>query len=170
VIRPATPDDADAIAGVHVRTWQGAYAHVFPLEELAAISAEERARGWRVMLQRSPRTHVAEVDGEVVGFASAGPSRDEDGEGLGELYAIYVDPEHWGGGAGRQLAVWADGALRGEGFAVATLWVLEDNPRARRFYEAGGWRVDGATRTGVHLGVETREVRYRKDLSATAGV
>ena len=170
MIRQAIPDDSDAIALVHVRTWQGAYGHVFPPDELAGISVEERTRAWRSMLERSSRTHVVEVDGQVVGFASAGPSRDEDGEGVGELYAIYVDPDHWGSGAGRELAAWADDSLRGEGFSVATLWVLDDNPRARRFYEAGGWRLDGATRVGTHLGVEAREVRYRKDLSLTAGV
>jgi ribosomal protein S18 acetylase RimI-like enzyme len=170
VIRQATPEDAEAIARVHIRTWQGAYAHVFPPEELAAISLEVRTRSWRTILGRSSRTHVAEAGGEIVGFAGAGPSRDEDGDGIGELYAIYVDPDHWGSGAGRELAGWADDALRAEGFTEATLWVLEDNPRARRFYEAGDWRLDGRTRSGTHLGVETREVRYRKDLSITAGV
>lgn len=153
-----------------MRTWQGAYGHVFPAEELAGISLDERARSWRSMLERSSRTHVIEVGGEVGGFASAGPSRDEDCAGIGELYAIYVDPDHWDSGAGRELAVWADDLLRAEGFTEATLWVLDDNPRARRFYEAGGWRLDGATRVGTHLGVETHEVRYRKNLSITAGV
>jgi GNAT superfamily N-acetyltransferase len=170
VIRQATLGDADAIARVHIRTWQGAYAHVFPAEELAALSLDERARMWRAILARNARTYVAEADGEIVGFMGAGPSRDADGAGIGELYAIYVDPEHWGTGAGRELAAAADENLRAEGFAEATLWVLDDNPRARRFYEAGGWRVDGATRSGTHLGVETREVRYRKNLSIPPGV
>ena len=165
MLRRATPDDAEGIACVHVRTWQGAYGHVFPPEKLAGISPEERARYWRTTLGRSSRTYVAEVDGDVVGFASAGPSRDEDGEGIGELYAIYVDPAHWGSGAGRELVAWADDSLRREGFTNATLWVLDDNPRARRFYEAGGWRLDGATRVGTHLGVETHEVRYSKSLA-----
>jgi ribosomal protein S18 acetylase RimI-like enzyme len=170
VIRQATLDDAEAIAGVHVRTWQRAYDHVFPAEELAAISVEQRTRSWQTILGRNTRTYVTEVDGEIVGFMGVGPSRDEDGEGVGELYAIYVDPRHWDSGAGRELAIKADELLRNDGFTEATLWVLDSNPRARRFYESGGWRLDGATRTGTHLGVETREVRYRKDLSITAGV
>jgi GNAT superfamily N-acetyltransferase len=164
VLRRATPDDAEGIARVHVRTWQGAYGHVFPAEELEGISVEARAASWRGMLERG-RTYVAERDGQVVGFASAGPSRDEDAEGIGELYAIYVDPAHWDSGAGRELAAWADDTLRREGYTEATLWVLDDNPRARRFYEAGGWRLDGATRVGTHLGVETHEVRYSKSLT-----
>jgi GNAT superfamily N-acetyltransferase len=170
VVRPATPGDAEAIARIHVGTWQGAYAHIFPADALALISVERRVEHWRTTLARSTSTLVAEVDGEVVGFASAGLSQDADSEGVGELYAIYVDPAHWDAGIGRELGIAADETLRALGFDEATLWVLEDNPRARRFYEAGGWRLDGATRTGTHLGVQTAEVRYRKDLSITAGV
>jgi GNAT superfamily N-acetyltransferase len=164
VVRPATLADAEAIARVHVRTWQGAYGHVFPAHRLASISLERRAELWRSALPGAPAALVAEVDDEVVAFASVGPSNDADGDGVGELYAIYVEPEHWDTGVGRELAAAADDALRALGFGEATLWVLEDNPRARRFYEAGGWRVDGTTRTGTHLGVETTEVRYRKAL------
>jgi ribosomal protein S18 acetylase RimI-like enzyme len=164
VVRPATPADADAIARIHVRGWQVAYAHVFPLEELELLSIDRRAAAWRTTLEGSTSVLVAEVDGEVAGFADVGASRDADGEAVGELLAIYVDPAHWGSGVGRELAVAADESLRALGFDEATLWVLDDNPRARRFYEAGGWRRDGAARTGTHLGVETREVRYRKAL------
>jgi RimJ/RimL family protein N-acetyltransferase len=42
--------------------------------------------------------------------------------------------------------------------------VLEDNPRARRFYELAGWRVDGTARPIEVLGVEVPEVRYEKSL------
>jgi ribosomal protein S18 acetylase RimI-like enzyme len=164
VVRPATPADAEAIARVHVRTWQGAYVHVFPAHRLASISLERRAEFWRSALPGAPAALVAEVNGEVVGFASLGPSNDEDGDGVGELYAIYVEPAHWDAGVGRELAATADERLRELGFHEATLWVLDDNPRARRFYESGGWHLDGAARTGTHLGVETREVRYRKPL------
>jgi GNAT superfamily N-acetyltransferase len=164
VIRPATPADAEGIARVHVRTWQQAYAHVFPADELEAISLERRIDYWRPVLAGSTGVLVTEVGGEVAGFASVGSCRDADGEGVGELFAIYVDPAHWGTGIGRDLGIAADDALRGLGFDEATLWVLEDNPRARRFYEAGGWRLDGGRRTGTHLGVETVEVRYRKAL------
>jgi ribosomal protein S18 acetylase RimI-like enzyme len=98
----------------------------------------------------------------MLGFVSIGPSRDE--EGIGELYAIYVDPDEWSRGAGRALIARAERRLAEE-YTEATLWVLEDNPRARRFYEAAGWQTDGARQTVVRLGVSPPEVRYRKRLA-----
>ena len=162
MIRRARPGDAEAIARVHVRTWQGAYAHVFPADQLANLSTEPRVRLWAEYLPRDDAgIFVSESDGVVVGFVSVGASRDAAGEG--ELYAIYVDPDHWGTGAGRELIRTGEEWLRSHGFQRATLWVLADNPRARRFYEIAGWSLDGTERTGEHLGVETHEVRYARD-------
>jgi ribosomal protein S18 acetylase RimI-like enzyme len=90
-----------------------------------------------------------------------GPSRDE--TAVGELYAIYVDPDDWSRGAGRALIARAEERLA-EDYGVATLWVLEGNPRARRFYEAAGWQVDGARQAVERLGASPAEVRYRKRL------
>jgi len=92
-----------------------------------------------------------------VGFAWTGDSRDEPGKG--ELFAIYVVPEAWGSGAGSALMASALEALRS--YSSATLWVLEDNPRARRFYEREGWSLDGGRRDEEFLGVTVAEVRYR---------
>jgi GNAT superfamily N-acetyltransferase len=99
----------------------------------------------------------------VRGFASVGAARDRDEE-LRELYAIYVDPDHWGAGLGRALITEAEERLRTAGFAETILWVLEDNPRTRRFYEAAGWRHDGGSKRDTHLQTEVTEVRYRKRL------
>jgi RimJ/RimL family protein N-acetyltransferase len=48
-------------------------------------------------------------------------------------------------------------------YGAALLWVLEDNPRARRFYERAGWAPDGVRKAEERLGVRAAEVRYRKD-------
>jgi hypothetical protein len=55
-------------------------------------------------------------------------------------------------------------ALRGRGYLEAILWVLDDNPRARRFYEREGWALDGERKVEPHLGVDVAEVRYRISL------
>jgi GNAT superfamily N-acetyltransferase len=145
---------------VHVRTWQAAYAHVFPRERLAELPIERRAAQWR----ESPPI-VAEVDGTVVGFVSVGASRDSDASG--ELFAIYVDPLRWGTGVGRELIAAGEARLRDLGHIDVILWVLDDNPRARRFYERAGWRIDTASRPIEIFGIEVPEVRYRKQLRSS---
>ena len=168
-VRPGRVDDAPAVGRVHVRSWQGAYAHVLPPERLADLSIEARAAGWREWLEAArPRSAmvVAERGGDVVGFASVGPTEDADAPDLGEVYAIYVLPEAWGTGVGRELMTAAVEALTAAEFAEAILWVLDDNPRARRFYERGGWRLDGGSKPYTLLGVEVRVVRYRLEPSS----
>lgn len=150
---------------MHVRTWQAAYEHALGAERLAEISLERRRAQWESWLadpRPDWRIFVAEQGGRVRGFASVGDSRDEPGEG--ELFAIYVLQEAWGAGSGPALMAAALDALRGGGYPTATLWVLEDNPRARRFYEREGWKPDGGRREEVFLGVPVAEVRYRTAL------
>ena len=159
-VRAAVPEDAEAIAAIHVRAWQAAYAHVFPAERLAGLDARGRARWWRDGLQSGGWTVLVTED--VTGFVGFGPSREAEGEG--EIYSIYVAPEYWGTGRGRVLMERALEELRAQGFAAATLWVLEDNPRARRFYEAAGWELDGAAKEDEFLGTHVYEVRYRISL------
>ena len=87
-IRQASPSDARAIARVHVDSWRWTYADVIPAAALAALSVDERAEAWRSMLLTKPRSvriWVAEATpegnsrgkAEVIGFAQAGPSRDD---------------------------------------------------------------------------------------------
>jgi GNAT superfamily N-acetyltransferase len=163
-VRLATDADADGIAGVQERTWQVAYRHVFPVEELDRGGFIQPQR-WRDRIARPPTgwtTFVAERDGAVTGFTSVGPSRDE--RGIGELYAIYVEPEEWSTGTGRALIERAEAELC-RSYAEATLWVLEDNPRARAFYERAGWSPDGERKSEERWGVRAPEVRYRKRLT-----
>ena len=162
-VRIASAADAPAIETVRVHGWRTAYRHVFPPAELDALPIDPER--WRPRLRVPPRgwtTMVCEDGGRVVGFSSVGPSRDEDG--LGELYAIYVDPDSWSTGAGRALLAAAEERLASE-YASALLWVLEDNPRARRFYERAGWAPDGARKAEERFGVRAPEVRYRKDFA-----
>ncbi len=91
------------------------------------------------------------LDGEIVGFASAGPTRDGDALTEWELYSINVLAAHLGTGVADQLinAVCAE--------RPATLWVLKDNPRAHAFYRRHGFSVEGASK--VHEGSGAPEIR-----------
>jgi ribosomal protein S18 acetylase RimI-like enzyme len=156
MIRPCTPEDAEAVARVHVESWEAAY-------DLQGPSFERRVE----LHRRFPSTFVAEVNGEIAGFVAVGPSRDPDAEA--ELLAIYVHPRHWGTGIGRDLIAAGEERMRKLGNSQAVLWVLEDNPRARRFYEAAGWTADGSRRPIEIGGVEVPEVRYAKSLGGIEG-
>ncbi|WP_202971198.1 GNAT family N-acetyltransferase [Saccharothrix sp. ALI-22-I] len=174
MVRRAVPDDAEGIARVHTTTWQVAYRGVVPDEFLAGLSWERRAEGWRRALAEPSgdgSTVFVAVEGDVVvGFTSVGPARDEDlrQRDFLELHAIYVHPSVWGSGVGFGLleASFADVGVSGvpgvSGVSGVMLWVLEDNPRARRFYERAGFAPDGVTRTETVGGRELVELRYVK--------
>lgn len=97
---------------------------------------------------------VGLVDDEVVGFAAAGPSREPDA--AFQLYAIYVLPSAWGTRVGFELAEAAVGDERD-----VVVWVFDENPRARRFYERFGFRADGVSKTEAVGGATLKEIRYR---------
>lgn len=166
-LRDAAPEDALAIAGVHVRAWQGAYRGLIADEFLDRLRPEDRAARYRLgdPDPDAPRTIVAEAGGEIWGFATTGPCRDADARGAGELYALYVDPPRWRGGTGRLLLTAASGRMRADGFAEAVLWVLRGNEMAERFYAAAGWRRDGAEREEQPYGVVSNVVRMRRSLA-----
>ena len=166
-IRQAEPKDAKAIAEIHVRSWQAAYRGQLTDDYLDSLSVDERLETHRQALA-SPgehRTWVAEEGGRVVGFAVTGPSQDADADDrTGELYAMYLEPDRFGRGIGKELHDHALDDLRGRGFGTATLWVLETNARGRGFYEREGWRADG-TVTSERVDCEMRPtVRYLVDL------
>jgi ribosomal protein S18 acetylase RimI-like enzyme len=174
-IRPAELRDAAAIAQVHVRTWQVAYRGQLPDAFLDALGAEvdRRTSRWEGFIadaaaRRSVQL-VAEDGDHLVGFVTFGPSTDDPVDRrIGEVYAIYVDPSHWDRGTGRALFTAAARGLADAGFSEATLWVLESNVRARRFYEIAGWVPDGGVKTEHRGEIELREIRYRRiALSAT---
>ena len=165
-VRLATAADAEAVESIRIRGWRTAYRHVFPPADLDALPVDPER--WRARLHVPPpgwSTFVALDEGRVVGFASVGPSRDE--AGMGELFAIYVDPDAWSTGAGRALIERAEEQLRAE-YDAAYLWVLDDNPRARAFYERAGWTPDGERKAEERFGVRAPEVRYRKALRSSS--
>ena len=165
VVRPATEQDAGAVAAINVDAWRAAYPGLMPGHILAGLDeAEIRERNLHWLGGTDwPRRGllVAEAAGTIAGYAWLGPSRDpEAGGGVGEVSAIYLAPAWWRHGIGRQLLTAAEQTLRQAGFRSATLWVLTGNAPARRFYESCGWAPDGATKTDVWQGAEFDETRY----------
>ena len=165
-VRRAGVEDAAAVADIHVRSWQAGYAHIFGVERLATLSVERRLPRWQEIIAGDEQVClVAEDDaGRMLGWCTIGASRDSELENAGEIWGIYLAPEAWGSGAAPALMAASVETLRGQGFEQASLWVLEDNPRARRFYEREGWNLDAARKQDEFLGVAVDEVRYLRQL------
>ena len=148
-----------------MRGWREAYRDILPRDFLAGLSVDAREIAWRTMLESDEQgaapAWVAERGGVVVGFVATGPPRDEDVPLPGaEIYAIYVLPESWHGGAGRALLATAVDHWQARGATTLVLWVLEANIRGRGFYEALGWRADGRRQEIDLGGLRTPEMRY----------
>lgn len=138
--RQATPDDADALVRMHTAVHEECYGHQLPArffeDRRATIDLRvERRRPY--LASAEPRIIALDENDEIVGFADAGPGRDEDRPGQLELYSFYTFRRTYGSGLGSALLAAAIGT------SPAYLWVLEDNPRARAFYAKHGFRPDG---------------------------
>jgi GNAT superfamily N-acetyltransferase len=138
-VREATGADAEAVALVHRASWLETYAGLIP-----ATAIEERFRNHDARVARwigilvNEDAYVAERDGRIVGFATAGSGRGEDPPRDRELEGIYLLEEAHGSGLGQRLL---DAAI---GQTPAYLWVADGNPRAEAFYRRNRFARDGA--------------------------
>lgn len=132
MLRPATLDDVDMLARLHVQAWQEAYPGLLPVAEIAARTFEKRQFVWARALSQD-RNRIWLV--EDLGFAQFGPQRENMWRRRGypeELYAMYLIRD--GYGQGRPLLEAAHGP-DGQPF---TACVIEGNARACAFYEKSG--------------------------------
>jgi len=172
LVRPAGSSDAREIARIHIQTWRTAYAGILPDGFLAGMDLDARIAMWLQIIEgriAPTQTFVAVDEDGTAGFVSVGAYRPDEGTaaepGVGEIYAIYVDPDRWANGVGHALMETATGHLMVHGFREIRLWVYEANPRARTFYERCGFALDGEFTTDTidpdgPYATEATEVRY----------
>jgi ribosomal protein S18 acetylase RimI-like enzyme len=170
IVRRARLPDAPAMAAVHVDSWRAAYLGLVPIAVLNQLSVRTRTASWtRILTEgeaRGSRSWVAVRGGRILGFVSAGPTRDDDDHRgrVGEVYAIYLAPTAWGHGLGGELLRTAEDDLCERGYRAATIWVLAGNTRARRFYEQCGYDADGGAQNETIGPAVLPSVRYRRSL------
>jgi L-amino acid N-acyltransferase YncA len=161
-VRAAQRDDAAAIARIFVESWRDSYAGLLPASYLVRLSEMRQRLLWtREIVQGGPHDGVIVAEHEsygIIGFASFGPARDRAVGYDGEIYTLYVDPNHVGRGAGDALMQAAFGRLFADGFRSAVIWALKGNP-ARYFYETKGGRLI-AERPGAVAGKPVREIAF----------
>jgi GNAT superfamily N-acetyltransferase len=149
-IRAARPDEAETLFAIHRESAMTAHVEIFPPDRYRFPDAEMREVWARALRDGKTTVVIAERAGNPVGFATVS---------AGWLRNLFVLPSEWGRGAGAALHDEAVALLRRCGGAIAQLWVLEANERARRFYEARGWRDDGG-RSRSEFPPHPVELRY----------
>lgn len=139
-VRLAVPEDAWALGDIHVVCWREAYAHLFSPDFLAALDVNRHRKQWAGRLAAPGPNHylVAVVNDRVVGLAWTAPSCEKPSVRHLELVGLYLLAAHHGQGLGQALL---DAAV---GNGPASLWMAQDNPRARAFYARNGFTPDGA--------------------------
>nr|WP_321462616.1 GNAT family N-acetyltransferase [uncultured Cohaesibacter sp.] len=159
ILKTATPQDAMAIAELKVICWRDAYQGLMPESKLAELDAADEEPHWSNWLADRSCGLIARLlwlDGKLIGYGLAGPMRlgDRPGKEIeadGELYALYIHPDHQRCGLGRKLLSSLLEALIAEGYRQLGAWMIGGNLPAEKFYlKLGASEV--AKRVEIHHG------------------
>jgi putative acetyltransferase len=133
-VRAARPEEAEVLLGIQQAASVAAFGHLFPPTMYPFPVGPVRERWQTALGAAEVGVLVAEREGLAVGVVQVAPER---------LDGLFVLPRAWGSGVADRLHDAAVQTLGGWGCGRCRLSVLEENPRARRFYERRGWRLDG---------------------------
>ena len=136
-IREARSEEGPTLAEVQERASVAALAHIFPPKLYPYPRVAVHDRWVAAVAEPETRTLIALIDEQPIGAACVRK---------GWLDGLYVIPDRWGTGLAGELHARALELVRDIGSPFCKLWVLEDNLRARRFYERRGWLENGETR------------------------
>jgi ribosomal protein S18 acetylase RimI-like enzyme len=139
-VRPARPDDEDALARLDLETWSWL---------TSPAPKPQPGSGWTFFDERTQPADVlvAVVDGEVAGYVKMVPPTPLEASAHVLLVnGLAVDQSRRRGGVGRALMEAAIAEARGRGARRLTLRVLGPNEAARRLYESVGFETEGVQR------------------------
>ena len=144
-LRAAAPDDALAIATLHVDVWRVTYRGLAPAPAFVALDVGRRHERWKLLLADAAHlTLVAELSGTLAGFGLAGPPTDPVFGDRAEVKNLYVGLDFARRGLGRSLLAALAAAMRERGHSGLALGVVAGNDPAIAFYRALGGREIGA--------------------------
>ena len=160
-IKQATTEDAQTISNIHALSWKTAYKGLIPrqyLDELKDDFWTDAFKGW---IKNNTLTAQLIYENELpVGCIAYGKSRDDKFPDWGEIVSIYLLPEYFGKGHGKVLLATALADMKKVGYKNVYLWVLEDNLRARNFYERNGFSWNNDKLLFEIMGKPLTDLRY----------
>lgn len=165
-IRNASIDDAEILGLIYSQSYQAAFKGIIPDNILENVfSPERRTDGLMKELSKgTPVNAILFYEDIPVGLLTYGKPKDEDlDDSLIEIWRIYLLPIYWGQNVGSDLLDWGIKEIQDKGYKKIILWVLEENSRARKFYEKMGFIRDGVTRV-INVGKELTDLRYIRNL------
>ena len=166
-VRFATKKEAADVAQLHLIASRAAYAGQVPEAHWDETPMAKRVSYWKEAIEYGePQVMVAVEGRSIVGFVGYDRSRDPKSKNtMGEIWAIYADPDRLGEGVG--LALW-DAAREGlleEDCTDVSIWVPLLNERTVRFHELAGFKREMNTARTVPIGtVKVEEVRMKRSL------
>lgn len=160
-IRKLLECDAPNVSEIYALSWKAAYKGIIPQKYLDELSLER----WIPFLKVSPSSSHILLNGDhYIGTSAVSKAREEQMNGWGEIISLYVLPQYFGEGYGKQLFLHAIKDLKEQGYDKIYLWVLEENSRARAFYERHGFSPTKDTITIEIGGKVLTEMRYVNDV------
>lgn len=165
-IRYAQKDDAGTIALINSKSFQQAFQGIIPDDFLKEkFSYEKLKERLNNELNEGTATSCIMYKDDIpVGMLTFAKDdhKERDSSEI-DIWRIYLLPEYWGQNLGIELIHWSTAALNGKGYKKVALWVVEENVRARKFYEKVGFIHEGEIRI-INPGREITEYRYIKNL------
>jgi ribosomal protein S18 acetylase RimI-like enzyme len=142
------PEDAEALSRIGRATFVETFGHLYPVEDLAEFleQAYGLKRTTKDLADPAKASWIVEADGEVVGYALAGPSElphPDVAPGDGELKRLYVLKALQGSGTGSRLLSLALDWLEARGSRRIWIGVWSQNHGAQRLYSRLGFKKVG---------------------------
>ena len=150
-------DDINAIGKIYEKSWKFAYNGIIPKDYLDSISGDK----WLPHFENGSMNSLVLIENnEFIGTSSYCKSRSKEFNDFGEIVSIYLLPEHMGKGYGKILFEATLNELTKLGYKNVFLWVLEENTRARRFYEKQKFKLSDKSNY-INIGSKNlKEVAY----------
>ena len=172
LLRPAQPEDALAVAGVHVRSWQAAYRNILPDDYLNQLRPEDRAAKYDFATRDplKPQTIVAveekRMSPAIRGFATVMPVTDSEMPGLWRAMRALCGPSTLGQRDWRGAAFCRSRADAGARISQRNSVGADGERACGAVLSDHGWAADGIRRKATVWDIEVDEIRYARPLEA----